>query len=140
MTIENDIQRLFEMVLQKYGGNKAAAAASLNTNAVTFWHWVSGTRKLPSTLCKAIDNAGGRLLLPGENAPLSTEQDREVERLREKIEHLTKENALLTKLLSKYEAEEQEKKGAPGTGGVPPTGSVRTSDAGSGARLSHDAD
>ena len=35
MGIEKDIERLFASVLEKYRGNKAAAAASLDINAVT---------------------------------------------------------------------------------------------------------
>ncbi|MDR0827357.1 MAG: hypothetical protein LBN33_05705 [Desulfovibrio sp.] len=66
MSIEKDIQQLFELILQQHGGNKAAAAESLNVNPVTFWHWVTKTRNLPSTLCKAIDRAGARLLIPGD--------------------------------------------------------------------------
>lgn len=112
MGIEKDIERLFASVLEKYRGNKAAAAASLDTNAVTFWGWASGKRKPPAALCKAIDMAGGVLLIPGEPAPARQENEEEILRLREKIDSLTRENALLNKLVSKYEAEEHEKKEA----------------------------
>jgi len=120
MGIEKDIQRLFSGVIERHGGNKAAAAASIDVNPVTFWHWVSQTRKFPSTLCKAIDSAGGRLLIPGEAPPVIPEQNSEIEALRKEIDFLTRENGLLrenvrlTKMVSEYEAgEEREKKKAP---------------------------
>ena len=112
MGIENDIQRLFAGVLDEHGGNKAAAAASLDVNAVTFWGWTTGKRKPPSALCKAIDSAGGKLLLPGEFPPASPDQSRDIESLKKEIGFLTRENALLTKLVNKYDAEEREKKEA----------------------------
>ena len=95
MGIENDIQRLFQGVLDEHNGNKAAAAASLNVNAVTFWHWVTKTRKMPSTLCKAIDSAGGKLLLPGEAMPTSLDQDAKVESLLKEINSLIRERDAL---------------------------------------------
>lgn len=113
MGIEKDIQSLFAGVLEKYGGNKAAAAESLGVNPVTFWHWVTKTRKLPSTLCKAIDNAGGSLLFPGESPPSSLDNERELEVLRREIAFLTRENELLTRLVDKYTADEREKNEAP---------------------------
>lgn len=42
MKIEEKIQMLFTQVIEKYGGNKKAAADSLGINAVTFWGWVKG--------------------------------------------------------------------------------------------------
>lgn len=128
MGIEKDIEQLFAMVLKKHHGNKAAAAGSLDINTVTFWGWATGKRKPPAALCKAIDNAGGKLLLPGEPEPPARE-DRDVEsvrsqeaefarlreaelaRLRERVESLTRENVLLHKLVNKYEDDEVEKKG-----------------------------
>ena len=112
MGIEQDIERLFASVLEKYRGNKAAVAASLDINAVTFWGWATGKRKPPAALCKAIDKAGGILLIPGEPAPVRQENEEELVRLRDKIDSLTRENALLHKLVNKYEAEEHEKKEA----------------------------
>jgi len=113
MGIEKDIQRLFQGVLDKYDGNKAAAAASIDVNPVTFWHWVTKTRKMPSTLCKAIDSAGGKLFLPGEQPPTSPEQERDIEALKKEIAFLTRENELLTRLVDKYTADEREKNEAP---------------------------
>lgn len=110
MGIEKDIERLFASVLEKYRGNKAAAAASLDINAVTFWGWATGKRKPPSALCKAIDMAGGVLLIPGEPAPIRQGNEEELTRLRDKVDSLTRENALLHKLVNKYEVEEHEKK------------------------------
>ena len=68
MSIEHDIQRLFRRILDEENGNKAAAANRLNTNAVTFWGWITGSRgqKGRQTFYNAIDLAGGRLLVPGD--------------------------------------------------------------------------
>ena len=113
MGIEKDIERLFASVLEKYRGNKAAAAASLDINAVTFWGWATGKRKPPAALCKAIDMAGGILLIPGDSAPILQDNEEELVRLREKVDSLTRENSLLNKLVNKYEADEREKNEAP---------------------------
>ena len=112
MKIEESIKRLFANVLEEYGNNKSAAAASLEANPVTFWGWVTGKRGLNKALCSAIDKAGGKLLLPGEDTSFSSGQDsaREIEKLREKTESLARENALLYKLVSRYEADERKKK------------------------------
>lgn len=56
------------------------------------------------------EGIGGRIVWPGEDSPPSWEHAREIERLREKVESLTKENIVLHKLVNKYEAEEHEKK------------------------------
>lgn len=109
MGIEKDIQRLFAGVLEKCGGNKAAAAASLNVNAVTFWGWATGKRKPPKALCAAIDSAGGKLLMPGEMPPASPDKVKDVEDLRREIAFLTRENELLSRLVDKYTADEREK-------------------------------
>lgn len=117
MKTEENIKRLFAKVLEEHGNNKSAAAASLETNPVTFWGWVTGKRGLNKALCSAIDKAGGKLFLPGEDAPLSARQgsEREIERLREKADALARENALLHKLVKKYEADEHEKNKHPQT-------------------------
>lgn len=108
--MEKDIYTLLYNVLKKHEDNKAAAE-SLGVNPVTFWHWMTKTRKLPSTLCKAIDNAGGKLLFPGESLPASPGLESDLAGLRKEIAYLTKENQLLTRLLDKYiEAEERQKK------------------------------
>lgn len=129
MGIEADIQRLFAKVLQKYGGNKAAAAASLDVNNVTFWGWVTGKRQINPALCKAIDRAGGVLLLPGERTQTSAKSDDDLEKMRERVavlEHeislmerertaLNEANDALKKLVSQLENDSAEKKLLPGT-------------------------
>lgn len=61
MKIEEKIQRLFTQVIEKYGGNKKAAADSLGINAVTFWGWVKSGRGMTMIrpLLNAVERAGG---------------------------------------------------------------------------------
>jgi len=115
MGIEKDLQRLFQGALSKHGGNKAAVAEILDVNPVTFWGWATGKRKpLSQSLCKAIDNAGGVLLIPGEPTPARQNSEDELTYLRDKVESLSRENAVLHKLVNKYEeAEEREKNEVP---------------------------
>jgi hypothetical protein len=109
MGIEEDIKSLFKEVLVKHGGNKAAAARSLDTNSVTFWGWVTAERKPPAALCRAIDKAGAKLVWTGEDVFTLSAKDQEIKKLQEKIESLSRENDLLNKLVRKYEADEHEK-------------------------------
>ena len=104
MSIHEDIQKLFAQVLREHDGNKAAAARSLGINAVTFWGWIEGSRKQKEIIFDAIERAGGRLVMPGEDkAGSATEHELAI--VRAKAESLARENELLRKLLSKYEEE-----------------------------------
>ena len=69
MSIEESIKKLFNQLIEQHGGNKAAAAASIGVNPVTFWGWVNSKRGLNPALCQAIDRAGAILLIPGDNLP-----------------------------------------------------------------------
>ena len=73
MGIEESIKELFNRLIAQYGGNKAAAAASIGVNPVTFWGWVKSKRSLNPALCQAIDRAGGILLIPGDSVPTGRE-------------------------------------------------------------------
>lgn len=55
------------------------------------------------------EGIGGRIVWPGEDSPPSQDRDHAIERLRDKVEALTRENIVLHKLVNKYEAEEREK-------------------------------
>jgi len=70
MKSEERIKQLFQKVLDDHGGNKAAAAASLDTNHVTFWGWVQGKRGLSKALLNAIDKAGAQITFPDQ--PIAT--------------------------------------------------------------------
>lgn len=89
MSIQADIQKLFEKVLQEHGGNKAAAAASLGVNPVTFWGWVKGNRKKNEVIFDAIDRAGGKLICPGEAPAYSAPY--ELDRLKQQNKELQAE-------------------------------------------------
>lgn len=71
MKIEEKIQKLFAQVIEKYDGNKKAAADSLGVNTVTFWGWVKSGRGMTMIrpLLNAIERAGGVLLIPGDHPP-----------------------------------------------------------------------
>lgn len=71
MGIEESIMELFNRLIVQHDGNKAAAAAAIGVNPVTFWGWVRSKRGLNSTLCQAIDRAGGILLIPGDSVPVA---------------------------------------------------------------------
>ena len=73
MGIEESILALFKQLIAQHGGNKAAAAASIGVNSVTFWGWVKSKRGLNRALCQASDRAGGILLIPGDSVPASRE-------------------------------------------------------------------
>lgn len=99
MGIEKDIIRLFQKVIDEYGSARQAAA-HLDTNNVTLWNWVTGKRSLNPALCKAIDKAGGILLIPGERMP-------EGEGVPQRIAQLEDENAALkqeVESLKRYQA------------------------------------
>lgn len=112
MGIEQDIKKLFSKVLDKYEGNKSAAAENLGVNNVTFWGWITGKRNLNSVLCKAIDNAGGILLIPGEKhehiaSDTDTLREKNIE-LTKRIEELEKEKAALIVFKIKWEGHIEE--------------------------------
>ena len=116
MGFEEDLQRLFARIIEQNGGNNAKAAESLQINKITFWGWTVGNRKRNETLYKAIDAAGGKLLVPGDALPpypsgtTSTDtQDSEIVQLREKVASLTRENELLRKLVNLYEGKQERK-------------------------------
>lgn len=90
MSIQADIQKLFGKVLQEHGGNKAAAAASLGVNPVTFWGWVKGNRKKNEVIFDAIDRAGGKLICPSETSAF-TSAPYELDQLREQNKKLQAE-------------------------------------------------
>lgn len=64
----DDIQKILKQVLERHNGNKAAAAASLGVNSVTFWGWIEGTR-IPTTqaLAPLMDKLNASVLLPDED-------------------------------------------------------------------------
>ena len=105
MGIENDIQKLFSKVVDKYDGNKAAAAESLGVNTVTFWGWVTGKRSLNSVLCGAIDKAGGILLVPGAPPPDTTPPNaaQDIQTLTKQIKELEKQIEELKVYKNKWE-------------------------------------
>lgn len=105
MGIENDIQKLFSKVVDKYNGNKAAAAESLGVNPVTFWGWVTGKRSLNPVLCGAIDKAGGILLVPGASPPDHTPPNaaQDIQALTKQIVELEKQIEYLKVYKNKWE-------------------------------------
>ena len=101
MGIAQDILTLFQGVIDSYDGSCRAAAANLGINNVTLWNWVTGKRSLNDTLCKAIDRAGGVLLLPGD---ARSQQGGD---LSQRLEELEKENMALRERvaeLTRYQA------------------------------------
>lgn len=79
--MEEKIKKLFLQVMEKHDGNKSNAAASLGVNNVTFWSWVNGKRGLNSTLCSAIDHAGGVLLIPGDEQHTKFDKSGDIDKL-----------------------------------------------------------
>lgn len=53
---------------------------------------------------------GARIIWPGEGTPMPPDREFEFEKLRDKIASLTRENALLQKLVAKYEEDAAVKK------------------------------
>lgn len=101
MNIEEKIKQLFDQVIEKYNGNKSAAAESLGVNVVTFWGWVKGSRSMNKALLGAIDRAGGILIIPGDPAP---GQSMDAEDLIGKVRELEKQVDELKEYKAKYEA------------------------------------
>lgn len=106
MSIKNDISSLFAQILAEHDGNKAAAAASLDVNTVTFWHWMNGTRNPAESLFKAIDKAGGKLIGPGISEHKTDKSDvTKIAELKKEITALQRallERDLQIKELEKY--------------------------------------
>lgn len=72
---------------------------------------------------------GARILWPGESSVVpSAGNEREIERLLDKIQVLSRENALLNKLVAKYEDEERIKKEAPESQETYTTRAIHASD------------
>lgn len=109
MGFQEDLQRLFAYALAQHDGNQAETARALDVNAVTFFGWIKKSRKQGEALYRAIDNAGGRLLVPGDEAPQAQDARmvEEMERLKLHVEYLKRENALLQKLVGRYEHEHE---------------------------------
>lgn len=104
MGIEEKIKALLLMVVDRHGGNKSAAASSLNANTVTFWSWVEGRRGLNKALCDVIDRAGGVLLLPGEGTATDCHRcqnlEKEIDTLNAEIGRLKAKNEAYLEAIS----------------------------------------
>ena len=104
MGLEQDILTLFRQVVAQCEGNKSKAAKLMDVTPVALSYWITGARRISPEACKAVDRLGGKLLLP-ETLDLSTDVHivTPVEVLEQKVEALTRENALLRKVIELYE-------------------------------------
>ena len=111
------IQEL-RLILKEKIGSKAITQVSLAKTtgvdqATISRFYKHGEGVSAENFIRLVEGIGGRIVWPGEDSQPSQDRDHAIERLRDKVEALTRENAALHKLVNKYEAEEREKNKAP---------------------------
>ena len=104
MGLEQDILALFRQAVTQCNGNKSKAAKMMDVTPVTLSYWLVGQRRISPEACKAVDRLGGKLFMPeGDIVPIENDIISPVQLLQQQVDALTRENALLRKLVDLYE-------------------------------------